>query len=52
MIRRVRAAWVAIITAAAVATLAAPAAQAADVGKPKTDCVWIWTVEGPACHWQ
>ncbi|MGW4526768.1 hypothetical protein [Amycolatopsis sp. NPDC004378] len=51
MIKRALAALLA--AAAIVATAAAPAAAATEpTGKPKTDCVWIWTAKGPVCHWQ
>ncbi|WP_410676239.1 hypothetical protein [Amycolatopsis sp. cmx-4-68] len=54
MIKRALAALAAATVA--LTLLGAPAAQAADTsgptGKPKTDCVWMWTVQGPTCHWQ
>jgi hypothetical protein len=67
MIERVRTGLVtAIVAAAAFGALAAPAAEAATTGpavaaatgdggptgKPKTDCIWMWTVKEPVCHWQ
>lgn len=66
MIERVRTGLVtAIVAAAAFGALAAPVAEAATgptvaaaasdggpTGKPKTDCIWMWTVKGPVCHWQ
>ena len=30
----------------------AAAGDGGPTGKPKTDCIWLWTVKGPVCHWQ
>ncbi|WIY06406.1 hypothetical protein QRX60_22105 [Amycolatopsis mongoliensis] len=46
----------AVVAAATFGALTAPPAQAevagGPTGKPKTDCIWLWTTKGPTCQWQ